>query len=63
MELVPTTHRADKIPCRHIPVTPEGKTVNDLAQNKTQEEIDEEIKNWLRRMIATLEGVRGIKPR
>jgi hypothetical protein len=63
MELVPTTHRADKIPCRHIPVTREGKTVNDLAQDKTQEEIDEEIKNWLRQMIATLEGVRGIKPR
>lgn len=59
MELVPAAHRAEKIPCHHIPVTPDGKTLADLGRTKTQAEIENEIKSWLRRMIATLEGVRG----
>jgi hypothetical protein len=60
MELVPSARRAEKIPCLHIPVTQEGKTVDELGRSKTQKEIEIEIMNWLRRMIATLEGVRGI---
>ena len=59
MELVPSARRAETIPCRHIPVTQEGKTVEELGRSKSQKEIEYEIKNWLRRMIATLEGVRG----
>ena len=59
MELVPSARRAETIPCRHIPVTQEGKTVEDLGRSKTQAEIEQEISNWLRRMIGTLEGVRG----
>lgn len=59
MELVPTARRAEKVPCHHIPVTHDGKTLEDLARSKTQEEIAIEIKDWLRRMITTLEGVRG----
>lgn len=59
MELVPTALRAEKVPCHHIPVTPDGKTLDELGRYKTQKEIENEIKKWLRRMIATLEGVRG----
>jgi hypothetical protein len=62
MALVPTARRGEKVPCHHIPLTEDGKTVADLEPSKPQEEIEDEIKNWLRRMIAMLEIVRGKLP-
>ncbi|HLY60039.1 MAG TPA: hypothetical protein VKV95_04685 [Terriglobia bacterium] len=59
MELVPAARRAEKVPCHHIPLTAEGKTLENLGGAKTGAEIDQEVRNWLRRMIATLEGLRG----
>lgn len=55
MELVPPARRAEKVPCHHIPVTQEGETVDDLERTETQDEMENKVKNWLRRMIATLE--------
>jgi hypothetical protein len=59
MALVPPERRSEKIPCHHIPVTQEGKTVHDLERSETQGEMEDIVKNWLRRMIAMLEEVSG----
>jgi hypothetical protein len=59
MTLVPPDRRAEEVPCHHIPVTVAGKTIRELEQCGTQDEIEDALKNWLRRMIATLKDVRG----
>lgn len=58
MALVPPERRTEKVPCHHIPLTPEGETIDFLERNATQETMEERVKNWLRRMIKTLEDVR-----
>lgn len=59
MALVPPERRAENVPCHHIPVTPDGETVHDLERRGTQAQMEDTVKNWLRRMIATLEEARG----
>jgi hypothetical protein len=59
MALVPPERRSEKAPCHHIPLTPEGETIDFLARNGTQDETEETVKNWLRRKIKFLEEVRA----
>src|ERR1700740_1560342 len=55
MALVPPEHRWQKVPCHHIPLTQDKRTVDFLEQNGTQDELEETVSTWLRRMIAFLE--------
>jgi len=61
MALVPPEHCSEKVPCHHIPLTPEGETVQRVEQNEGREVAQEVVKNWLRRMIKILEEARAEK--
>ena len=56
MQFVPGESRGEKVPCRHIPVTPEGDTLLQLYRGGTQQEIEEALAAWLQREIARLES-------
>jgi hypothetical protein len=64
MALVPPERRSEKVPCHHIPLTPEGETIDHLERNEPQDVKEEVVKNWLRRMIKILEEARTepVKP-
>jgi len=59
MMLVPLERRFEKLPCHHIPLTQDRKTVNFLEQNEIQDEMEETVKSWLRRVIRFVEEERG----
>ncbi len=56
MQLVPAENREKKIPCRHIPLSPNGDTLESLYRWASQREIEDVMRNWLRTTIAKLEG-------
>ena len=58
MQLVPPEQRGTKIPCRHIPLTKEGETLEYLYKCGTQEEIEDAMRNWLRSTIQQIESER-----
>ena len=60
MQFVPVDRRAEKVPCRHIPLTPYGDTLLHLYRGGTEQEIEEALTIWLEKEIAKLES--GEKP-
>jgi hypothetical protein len=61
MQFVPPERRAEKIPCRHIPLTQAGETLSDLYLEGTQQEIEDAVIDWLSKTIAQLEAQRREK--
>jgi hypothetical protein len=59
MQFVPPESRGEKVPCRHIPLTNAGETLNDLYRGGTQQEIEDALGGWLRDTIARLEAERA----
>ena len=59
MQFVPPESRAEKVPCRHIPLTQDGETLRDLYWGGTQQEIEDALGGWLRSTIARLEEERA----
>jgi hypothetical protein len=59
MELVPLGDRNQTIPCRHIPLTHAGDTLDTLYRWGTQAEIEEKYGNWLRATIRQIEEERA----
>ena len=57
MQFVPADKRGEKVPCRHIPLTPEGDTLLHLYRGGTEQEIEEALADWLQKEIAKLEIV------
>ncbi|HJY86130.1 MAG TPA: hypothetical protein VKE24_04760 [Candidatus Acidoferrales bacterium] len=55
MQLVPAERRGEKIPCRHFPLNPEGETVDSLYRYGNQEELEDNLRTWLRATIHGLE--------
>src|SRR5690349_21371035 len=43
MALVPPECRTEKVPCHHIPLTPEGETIDFLGRNKPQSDMEEAV--------------------
>lgn len=58
MQCVPPESRNEKIPCRHIPLTPSGETLSSLYLGGTQQEIEDAMRDWLGKTIARLEANR-----
>jgi hypothetical protein len=58
-QLVPPQFRGNQIPCRYIPLNPEGETLDSLYRSSHQFEVEEVFGNWLRRMIAAVETLNG----
>ena len=58
MYLVPPQDRSRAIPCRHIPMTDAGETLDSLYRYSNQVELEETVEAWLVRTIAGLEEQR-----
>jgi hypothetical protein len=55
IDLVPPERRGDKVPCRHIPLTDAGETVDYFYRCGTQQELEQALAEWLRKTIHRLE--------
>lgn len=59
-QFVPQEQRSDAVPCRFVPLTKDGQTVEDLYRTGNQAEIEQALAGWLRAQIARIERERGI---
>ncbi len=59
MQFVPEAKRSTDIPCHHIPLDMAGDTVENLEGIKPQDELEEQVKQWLRATIKRLEAERA----
>ena len=55
IEFVPESRRATQYPCRHIPLTHGGETVNSFYEWGTEEELENALREWLVETIKELE--------
>jgi hypothetical protein len=55
MEFVPAADRKQQVPCRHIPLTENGDTLDSLYRWSNQSEIEDAMKHWLLATIRKLE--------
>lgn len=54
-QLVPPELRKQEVPCRFIPLNDKGQTVDSLYRHGTQIEMEEALRDWLKREIVRLE--------
>jgi hypothetical protein len=59
-QFVPDGQKTESVPCRFIPLTTDGRTVEDLYRTGSQVEMEEALANWLRSQIERIERERGI---
>jgi len=55
IQFVPVNKRGERVPCRHIPLTPDGDTLLHLYHGATEEEVDKVLAGWLQETISRLE--------
>ena len=60
-DFVPNHSQEERVPCHHIPLNLEGETVDSMERQCSQVELEEAVKNWLRRTIERIETERGQK--
>jgi hypothetical protein len=58
MQFVPKGKQEEAVPCRFIPLTADGETVDDFYRSGTQIQLEAALKNWLRKKISRIEGER-----
>jgi hypothetical protein len=59
MQFVPQEKQGERVPCHFIPLTAKGETVDDFYRWGTQIEVEEALKNWLRKEIKRIEALEG----
>lgn len=55
MQFVPEDRRETRFPCRHIPLTSRGETVNSFYAWGTEAEMETALRAWLLRVITHME--------
>ena len=60
-DFVPAGKQAESVPCRFIPLTADGRTVDDLYRTGSQAEMEEALAVWLRKEIKKIEQERARK--
>jgi len=60
LDLVPAENRAHVVPCRHIPLNPAGETLQTMYQIATQEEIENTVREWLRKTMEEVKKAAGL---
>jgi hypothetical protein len=58
-DFVPGNSQTENVPCHHIPLNPEGETVDSMERQYHQGELEDAVKNWLRATIQRIEQERG----
>ena len=61
-QFVPGGQKKESVPCRFIPLTTDGRTVEDLYRTGSQIEMEEALANWLRAQIERIERERALDP-
>lgn len=61
MEFVPGEYRGEKFPCRLIPLSAAGETLDALYRWGTQAEAEQALAGWLARTIQQLERERALE--
>jgi hypothetical protein len=56
IELVPEERRKEKIPCRQIPLSERGDTIDFYYRTGTVEDLEAALRNWLKATIRRLES-------
>jgi|GEM_PF-167739 len=59
MEFVPPEKRGEQLPCHRIPLNERGETVESLAAQQKQAELEEAVTVWLRTAISRIEEARA----
>ena len=59
MQFVPKERQEEIVPCRFIPLTTGGETVNSFYGYGTQKKLEEALAAWLRKQIARIEAERA----
>jgi hypothetical protein len=62
-QFVPAGQKKERIPCRFIPLTEDGMTVEDLYRTASQIELEEALAQWLRSQIGRIERERALSPK
>lgn len=57
-DFVPRACQDESVPCHHIPLTPNGETIDALERTGNQAEMEEALRNWLRATIQRIEQQR-----
>jgi hypothetical protein len=55
MQLIPEEARSKAIPCRYIPLSEHGETIDSFYRSGSQEELEAAVTNWLKRTISQME--------
>jgi len=58
-DFVPDNSQCENVPCHHIPLNPQGETVDSMERQCNQVEMEEAVKNWLRATIQRIERERA----
>ena len=56
MQFVPKERQEEGVPCRFIPLTAKGETVEDFYRSGTQIAMEGALKSWLRKEISRIEA-------
>ena len=59
-KFVPAERREESSPCRFIPLTKDGRTIEDFYRTGSQVEMEEALAAWLRAQIAKIERERAV---
>ena len=59
IDFVPESKRSRDLPCHHIPITKHGETVEILEQSQLKGDVEDAVKDWLRKTIKEIEAKRA----
>jgi hypothetical protein len=62
-DFVPENYQCENVPCHHIPLNPQGETVDTMERQCNQVEMEEAVKSWLRTTIQRIERERAAQAR
>ncbi len=57
---VPNNRHRENIPCRFIPISPDGRTIEDFYRTETQFELERVLSKWLQAQIKKIEDERRV---
>lgn len=58
-DMVPAGSQCESVPCHHIPLNPQGETVDSMERQYNQQELEDAVRKWLRAAIARIETDRA----
>jgi hypothetical protein len=59
LDFVSPEHRAEEVPCHHIPLNEAGETIEDLETQDNEAKLEHKLRDWLRAKIKEIEEERA----